>query len=80
MRVPDGFDLKGNTFLEDGTPEYGDFFEQAPAMNTRAELLKGKVRGVQVETIEDPLMRKVRWLDKLVDELAEDGPLEKMLR
>ena len=36
--------------------------------------------AVQVETIEDPLMRKVRWLDKLVDELAEDGPLEKMLR
>ena len=49
-------------------------------MNTRAELLKGKVRGVQVETIEDPLMRKVRWLDKLVDELAEDGQLEKVLR
>ena len=59
---------------------YGDFFEQAPAMNPRAELIKGKVCGVQVETIEDPLMQKVRWLDKLVDELAKGRPLEKVLR
>lgn len=59
---------------------YGDFFGQAPAMNPRAELIKGKVCGVQVESIEDPMMQKVRWLDKLVDELAKGRPLEKVLR
>ena len=59
---------------------YGDFFGQAPDMNPRAELIKGKVCGVQVESIEDPMMQKVRWLDKLVDELAKGRPLEKVLR
>ena len=59
---------------------YGDFFRQAPAMNPRAELIKGKVCGVQVEAVEDPLMRSVRRLDKLVDELAKGRPLEKVLR
>ena len=59
---------------------YGDFFEQAPAMNPRAELIKGKVCGVQVESIEDHMMQKVRWLDKLVDEWAKGRALEKVLR
>ena len=59
---------------------YRDFFDQAPAMNLRAELIKGKVCGVQVETIEDPMMQKIRWLDKLVDELAKGKPLNKVLR
>ena len=59
---------------------YKDFFENAPAMNPRAELIKGKICGVQVETIEDHLMQKVRWLDKLVDELAKGRPLDKVLR
>ena len=59
---------------------YGDFFEQAPAMNPRAELIKGKVCGVQVESIEDRMMQKVRWLDKLVDEMAKGRQLEKVLR
>lgn len=59
---------------------YGDFFVNAPAMNPRACLIKGKVCGVSVETIEDPLMRKIRQLDKLVDELAKGRPMEKILR
>ena len=59
---------------------YGDFFRQAPAMNPRAELIKGKVCGVQVETIDDPLMKKIRQLDKLVDELAKGKPMEKVIR
>ena len=59
---------------------YGDFFVNAPAMNPRASLIKGKVCGVSVETIEDPLMRKIRQLDKLVDELAKGRPMEKILR
>ena len=49
-------------------------------MNPRAELIKGKVCGVQVETIEDPIMQKIRWLDKLVDELSKGKPLDKVLR
>ena len=59
---------------------YGLFFENAPAMNPRAELIKGKVCGIAVESIEDPLMQKIRWLDKLVDELAKGKPLDKVLR
>lgn len=59
---------------------YEDFFNKAPAMNPRAELIKGKVCGVQVELIEDTLMQKIRWLDKLVDELAKGKSLDKVLR
>ena len=56
------------------------FFDNAPAWNPRAELITGKVCGVQVETIEDPTMKKIRQLDKLVDELAKGKPIEKVLR
>ena len=56
------------------------FFENAPAYNPRAELIKGSVCGVKVETIEDPLMKKIRQLDKLIDELAKGKPLERVLR
>lgn len=59
---------------------YEDFFNKAPVMNPRAELITGKVCGVQVELIEDPLMQKIRWLDKLVDELAKGKSLDKVLR
>ena len=59
---------------------YGDFFRRAPAMNPRAGLIRGSVCGVKVEEIEDPLMQKIRWLDKLVDELAKGKPMEKVLR
>ena len=56
------------------------FFGEAPAWNPRAELITGKVCGVQVETIDDPLMKRIRQLDKLVDELAKGRPLENVLR
>ena len=59
---------------------YGSFFDNAPAMNPRAALIKGKICGIDVETIEDPLMQKIRWLDKLADELAKGKPLEKVMR
>ena len=59
---------------------YGDFFSDAPSFNPRADLITGKVCGVQVDTIEDPLMKKIRQLDKLVDELAKGKPMEKVLR
>ena len=59
---------------------YGTFLSDTPAYNPRSELITWKVCGVQVETIEDPLMKKVRQLDKLVDELSKGKPLEKILR
>ena len=59
---------------------YAEFFENAPAMNPRASLITGSVCGVKVQEINDPLMQKIRWLDKLVDELAKGKPMEKILR
>ena len=64
----------------DQSVSYGAFFENAPAMNPRASLITGKVCGVAVESIEDPMMQKVRWLDKLVDELAKGRPMDRILR
>ncbi len=58
----------------------GAFFSNAPAWSPRADLITGKVCGVQVETITDPLMKRVRQLDKLVDELAKGRPMEKVIR
>jgi hypothetical protein len=56
------------------------FFAQAPAFHPRSSLIKGVVCGVRVEEIEDPLMRKIRYLDKLIDELAKGKAMEKILR
>ena len=55
-------------------------FRNAPAVNPKSELIQGNVCGVKVEEIPDPLMRKNRYLDKLVDELAKGKPMEKILR
>ena len=57
-----------------------EFFENAPEINPNAQLIKGTVCGVRVEEIADPLMQKIRWLDKLVDELAKGKAMEKILR
>ena len=59
---------------------YGDFFRQAPAMNPNREKITGVVCGVRVENVENPLMRDIRYLDKLVDELARGRAMEKILR
>ena len=56
------------------------FFAQAPAINPNVSLIKGLVCGVRVEDVEDPLMRNIRYLDKLVDELAKGKAIEKVLR
>jgi len=56
------------------------FFAQAPALNPNAALIKGVVCGVRVEDVEHPLMRKIRYVDKLVDELAKGKAMEKILR
>ena len=58
---------------------YGVFFNNAPSWNPKADLIAGKICGVQVETIEDPLMKKIRQLDKLVDDLAMGKPMEKVM-
>ncbi len=59
---------------------YGDFFRQAPALNPDRKLIRGTVCGVRVENIENPLMQEIRYLDKLVDELAKGKKMEKILR
>lgn len=59
---------------------YGDFFRQAPEMNPDRKRIKGMVCGVRVEDIEEPLMQDIRYLDKLVDELAKGKAMEKILR
>ena len=59
---------------------YGDFFRQAPALNPARKQIKGSVCGAKVETIENSLMQEIRYLDKLVDELAKGKPMEKIMR
>ncbi len=56
------------------------FFEQAPHLNPNAELIKGVVCGVRVEEVTDPLMKKIRYLDKLIDELAKGKAMASILR
>ncbi len=65
--------------LADGTT-FEDFFVRAPAMNPARSLITGTVCGVRVEQVEDPVMREVRYLDKLIDELARGKAMEKILR
>lgn len=59
---------------------YGDFFLNAPALNPNRKMITGKICGIRVEEIKDPLMQEIRYLDKLVDELAKGKPLDKILR
>lgn len=56
------------------------FFAQAPALHPNCSLIKGMVCGVRVEDVEDPLMQKIRYLDKLIDALAKGKAMEKILR
>ena len=60
--------------------DFATFFGEAPALNPNAGKITGVVCGVRIEDIEHPLMRKIRYLDKLVDELAKGRPMEKILR
>ena len=59
---------------------FEDFFDQAPKLNPSRTLITGVVCGVRVEDIEEPLMREIRYLDKLIDELAKGKAMEKILR
>ena len=60
--------------------DFETFFAQSPRFHPKASLIKGVVCGVRVEEVEDPLMRKIRYLDKLIDELAKGKAMEKILR
>jgi hypothetical protein len=64
----------------DAETDFRTFFAKAPKMNPKTKLITGVVCGVRVEEVEDPLMRKIRWLDKLVDELAKGKTMDKILR
>lgn len=59
---------------------FESFFAQAPAMHPNRKLITGVVCGIRVEEVEDPLMQEIRYLDKLIDELAKGRPMEKILR
>lgn len=74
-----GYDQAGLQQL-DADNDFETFFAQAPAINPNCSLIKGVVCGVRVEEIEDPLIQKVRYLDKLIDELAKGKTMEKILR
>lgn len=65
--------------LERGT-DFETFFADAPGLNSSRALIKGVVCGVRVEEIEEPTMREIRYLDKLIDELAKGKAMEKILR
>lgn len=75
-----GYDQDGlRTQLENNT-DFETFFAEAPMLNSSRRLISGVVCGVRVEDIEDPLMQEVRYLDKLIDELARGKAMEKILR
>jgi hypothetical protein len=75
-----GYDQKGLDKLIEDRIDLRTFFDKAPRFNPNASLIKGVVCGIRVEDIEDPLMQKVRYLDKLIDELAKGKKMEKILR
>lgn len=60
--------------------DFETFFGEAPALHPNASKITGVICGIRVEEVEDPLMRNIRYLDKLVDELAKGRPMEKILR
>lgn len=66
--------------LIDDELDFEAFFERAPKMNPNASLITGMICGYRVEEIEDKVMQQIRWLDKLIDELAKGKSMEKILR
>jgi hypothetical protein len=75
-----GYDRAGLARQIKQDNDFETFFAQAPAMHPNSSLIKGVVCGVRVEEVDDPLMQKIRYLDKLIDELAKGKAMEKILR
>lgn len=75
-----GYDRAGLQKQIDQGSDFETFFARAPAMHPNRSRIKGVVCGVRVEEVDDPLMRNIRYLDKLIDELARGKSLEKILR
>ncbi len=75
-----GYDERGLEELLEQQRDIETFIAEAPELNPSRSLIKGVVCGVRVEDIEEPTMREIRYLDKLIDELAKGKPMEKILR
>jgi hypothetical protein len=75
-----GYDRAGLQQQIELEHDFEKFFAEAPAFHPNSSLIKGVVCGVRVEEIDDPLMQKIRYLDKLIDELAKGKSMEKILR
>ncbi len=80
LRWLTGYDQAGLQREIDQGSDFETFFARAPALNPNLPLIQGVVCGVRVEEIADPLMRRIRCLDKLIDELAKGKSMEKILR
>lgn len=75
-----GYDQAGLERQIAAEVDFETFFAEAPSLNPKCSLIKGVVCGVRVEDVENPLMQKIRYLDKMVDELAKGKAMEKILR
>ncbi|SEV88810.1 hypothetical protein SAMN05421841_0036 [Chryseobacterium wanjuense] len=75
-----GYDEKSFQEILENKTNFKDFFENAPKINPNVSLIKGVICGYRVEEIEDELMRNIRYLDKLIDELAKGKSMDKILR
>lgn len=75
-----GYDAAGLRQQIEQESDFETFFAKAPAIHRNSSLIKGVVCGIRVEEIEDPLMQRIRYLDKLIDELAKGKTMEKILR
>jgi hypothetical protein len=75
-----GYTQKGLEAQLENQATFESFFKDAPALNPSRALIKGTICGVRIEEIKEPLMREIRYLDKLIDELAKGKAMEKILR
>ena len=75
-----GYSQQGLDAVIEQRTDFEHFFGQAPALNPARDLIKGTICGVRIEEIEQPLMREIRYLDKLIDELAKGKAMAKILR
>ena len=75
-----GYDAKGLEAQLEQENDLQTFFAEAPEINPKAAMITGSICGYRVEEIEDPLMQKIRYLDKLIDELAKGKAMQKILR